>query len=170
MQETTLCYLEGGEEVLLLHRTKKPADVNAGKWIGVGGKLESGETPEDCMRREIFEETGLRPTQYAYRGVVDFLSDRDPPERMHLFTVTAWEGTLHPCDEGVLQWVPMATMEALPMWEGDRVFLRLLRENAPFFRLRLVYEGDRLAHSELLPPTAQCGDGRGDPQSTADES
>ena len=152
MQETTLCYLERGEEVLLLHRTKKPSDPNAGKWIGVGGKLESwrGETPEDCMRREIAEETGLCATEYSYRGIVDFFSDAWPPERMHLFTVTAWEGTQRACDEGDLQWVPKATMESLPMWEGDRIFLRLLRENAPFFRLRLVYQGDTLVSSELV--------------------
>ena len=150
MKETTLCYLERGDEVLLLHRTKKPSDPNEGKWIGVGGKLEAGETPEDCMRREIAEETGLHATEYAYRGVVDFLSDAAPPERMHLFTVTAWEGEQHACDEGVLQWVPKATMETLPMWEGDRVFLRLLRENAPFFRLRLTYEGETLVSADLL--------------------
>lgn len=149
MIETTLCYLERGEEVLLLHRTKKLADPNEGKWIGVGGKLEAGEMPEDCMRREIEEETGFRVTEYAYRGIVDFISDVFPSERMHLFTVTAWEGTQRECDEGVLQWVPKADMEALPMWEGDRVFLRLLRENAPFFRLKLVYEGDSLVSAEV---------------------
>lgn len=150
MIETTLCYLERGEEVLLLHRTKKHADPNEGKWIGVGGKIEPGETPEACMRREIQEETGLRVTEYAYRGIVDFLSDEWPSERMHLFTVTAWEGTQRECDEGVLQWIPKETMESLPMWEGDRVFLRLLRENAPFFRLRLVYKGDTLVSSERM--------------------
>lgn len=150
MIETTLCYLERGEEVLLLHRTKKLSDPNEGKWIGVGGKLEPGETPEACMRREIEEETGLRVTAYAYRGIVEFLSDRWPQERMHLFTVTGWDGEQRECEEGVLQWVPKATMETLPMWEGDRVFLRLLRENATFFRLRLVYQGDMLVSSELL--------------------
>ena len=150
MKETTLCYLERGDEVLLLHRTKKSSDPNEGKWIGVGGKLEAGETPEECMRREIAEETGFQVTDYAYRGIVDFLSNEWPPERMHLFTVTAWEGLQRECDEGVLQWIPKADMDALPMWEGDRVFLRLLRENAPFFRLRLVYEGDTLVSSELF--------------------
>lgn len=150
MKETTLCYLERGDEVLLLHRTKKPSDPNEGKWIGVGGKLERGETPEECMRREIEEETGLRATEYAYRGIVDFFSDQWPSERMHLFTVTGWEGTLRECDEGVLQWIPKGTMDSLPMWEGDRVFLRLLRENAPFFRLRLVYEGEALVSTEVV--------------------
>ncbi|MCH5183687.1 MAG: 8-oxo-dGTP diphosphatase [Oscillospiraceae bacterium] len=150
MIETTLCYLERGEEVLLLHRTKKPSDPNEGKWIGVGGKLEPGETPEACMRREIREETGLRVTEHAYRGIVEFLSDVWPAERMHLFTVTAWEGTQQDCDEGVLQWIPKERMESLPMWEGDRVFLRLLRENAPFFRLRLVYEGELLVKAEVV--------------------
>lgn len=150
MKETTLCYLERGEEVLLLHRTKKPSDPNEGKWIGVGGKLEPGETPEACMRREIAEETGLRVKEYAYRGIVDFFSDVWPAERMHLFTVSAWEGVQRDCDEGVLQWVPKAIMPSLPMWEGDRVFLRLLRENAPFFRLRLVYEGDSLISAEVV--------------------
>lgn len=150
MKETTLCYLERGEEVLLLHRTKKRSDPNEGKWIGVGGKLEPKETPEDCMRREIAEETGLSVTNYAYRGVVEFFSNEWPPERMHLFTVTAWDGVQRECDEGDLQWVPKADMESLPMWEGDRIFLRLLQENAPFFRLRLVYEGDTLVSSELV--------------------
>lgn len=150
MKETTLCYLERGEEVLLLHRTKKRSDPNEGKWIGVGGKLEPKETPEDCMRREIAEETGLSVTSYAYRGVVDFFSNEWPPERMHLFTVTAWDGTQRECDEGDLRWVPKAEMESLPMWEGDRIFLRLLRESAPFFRLRLVYEGDTLVSSEVI--------------------
>ena len=150
MIETTLCYLERGNEVLLLHRTKKHEDPNEGKWIGVGGKFEPGETPEDCMRREIEEETGLRVTDYTYRGIVDFFSDTWSAERMHLFTATAWEGTQHECDEGVLQWVPKATMESLPMWEGDRVFLRLLQENTPFFRLRLVYEGDTLVSAEVV--------------------
>lgn len=150
MIETTLCYLERGEEVLLLHRTKKHADPNEGKWIGVGGKIEPGETPEMCMRREIEEETGLQVTAYTYRGVVDFFSDAWPSERMHLFTVTAWEGMQRECDEGVLQWIPKAAMNSLPMWEGDRVFLKLLQENAPFFRLRLVYEGDSLVSAEVV--------------------
>ncbi len=144
MRETTLCYLERGNEVLLLHRTKKKNDPNEGKWIGVGGGLEVGETPEDCMKREIFEETGLCATEYRYRGVVLFRSDRWEDERMHLFTVTGWTGEPHPCDEGDLRWVPKAEMESLPMWEGDREFLRLLRADEPFFRLRLVYEGDAL--------------------------
>ena len=148
MRETTLCYLERGNEVLLLHRTKKKNDPNAGKWIGVGGGLEVGETPEDCMKREIFEETGLCATEYRYRGVVLFQSDRWEDERMHLFTVTGWTGEVQVCDEGDLRWVPKAEMESLPMWEGDREFLRLLQADEPFFRLRLVYEGDVLREVE----------------------
>ncbi len=150
MRETTLCYLERGDEVLLLHRTQKRDDPNEGKWIGVGGKLERGETPEQCMKREILEETGLRVTDFRYRGVVYFRSDRWEDERMHLFTVTGWSGEPHACDEGDLRWVPKAEIKSLPMWEGDWEFLRLLREDAPFFRLRLVYEGDLLRKAERL--------------------
>ena len=105
MKQTTLCYLERGDAYLMLHRTKKENDENHDKWIGVGGKFEAGESPEDCMRREIFEETGLTVTEYSYRGIVTFVSDLYGTEYMHLFTVTDWEGEARECDEGELAWI-----------------------------------------------------------------
>lgn len=149
MLQTTLCYLERGEEYLLLHRTKKKHDLNQDKWIGVGGKFEEGESPEDCMKREIWEETGFTVQSWRYRGIVTFVSDRCPAEHMHLFTVDGWSGEQRICDEGDLAWVRKDAYESLPIWEGDRIFLRLLRENAPFFSLKLTYRGDTLAEAVL---------------------
>lgn len=146
---STLCYLERGDEYLMLHRVKKEHDVNRDKWIGVGGKFLEGESPEECILRETEEETGLRLTEYRYRGLVTFVSDQAPGEFMHLFTATGWTGTPHPCDEGVLHWIKKAQLRELPMWEGDKIFLGLLEEDAPFFSLKLRYEGDRLAGAAL---------------------
>ena len=146
---STLCYLERGAEYLMLHRVKKRNDLNHDKWIGVGGKFEEGESPENCLLRECREETGLTLTDYRCRGLVTFVSDQAPTEYMHLFTATAWTGQPHPCDEGVLEWIPKARLQSLPMWEGDRIFLKLLDQNAPFFSLKLCYEGERLAAAEL---------------------
>ncbi len=148
MLETTLCYITRGDEVLMLHRVKKAQDVNAGKWIGVGGKMLPGETPLSCVLRETREETGLTLLAPAYRGIVDFESE-GWQERMHLFTADAFTGSLTDCDEGVLAFVPRRDVPALPLWEGDRVFLRLLEAGEPFFRLRLTYEGERLAEARL---------------------
>ena len=146
MINSTLCYLERGEEYLMLHRVKKKNDVNHDKWIGVGGKFQAGESPEDCILRETWEETGLTLTDYRYRGLVTFVSDEAPTEYMHLFTAT---GTPHPCDEGELAWIQKAQLLTLPMWEGDRIFLKLLEENVPFFSLKLRYQGDHLAEAVL---------------------
>ena len=148
MLHTTLCYLKIGEDTLMLHRVKKKNDVNHDKWIGIGGKFEHGESPEECILREFREETGLLLTQWAYRGIVTFVSD-DWCEYMHLFTATDYEGELRECDEGTLEWVPWAQIEQLPIWEGDKVFLRLLQENGAFFSLKLVYDGERLARVML---------------------
>ena len=148
MLETSLCYISRGEEVLMLHRVSKKDDVNAGKWIGVGGKLEPGETPEASVLREIREETGLIPEKLRYRGIVDFRSE-DWEERMHLFTAESPLGAVIDCDEGKLAWIPKEKLLSLPMWEGDRVFLKLIAEDAPFFRLLLVYEGEKLASAVL---------------------
>ncbi len=148
MRETTLCYLEKDSQYLMLYRNAKPNDVNAGKWIGLGGKLEAGETPADCVCREVYEETGLTLTAYAYRGIVDFDSDCDGTERMHLFTATAWEGTLHACDEGELRWIAKTDLDRLPLWEGDVVFLRALDRGDPFFTLTLTYRGGRLTNTQ----------------------
>ena len=147
MWNTTLCYIEKGDCYLLLHRVKKEGDLNRDKWIGVGGKFEEGESPEDCLLREVKEETGLTLTSYRFRGIVTFVSDRCSTEYMHLFTADGYEGELHACDEGELAYVKKEEIERLPIWEGDRIFLRLLREEAPFFSLKLVYRGDTLIHA-----------------------
>lgn len=149
MRATTLCYLEREGQYLMLHRVRKKNDPNHDKWIGVGGGIEDGETPEACLLREVQEETGLTLTQYQKRGVIEFLSDACEDEIMHLYTARAWSGHMIDCDEGVLEWVDKDKITALPLWEGDRIFLRLLAENAPEFHLHLEYHGDRL-HSALL--------------------
>lgn len=149
MKNTTLCYLLKGDSVLLLHRVKKENDLNHDKWIGIGGKFEENESPEECLVREAWEETGLTLTGYQYRGIVTFVSDRWEGEYMHLYTATEWTGTIKECDEGVLEWVSLEKMKELPQWEGDRIFLRLLEEGAPFFSLKLCYEGDCLVYAAL---------------------
>jgi len=148
MENTTLCYLERGEEYLLLHRTKKENDLNHDKWMGVGGHFEEGESPEDCMKREVWEETGLTVTAYRYRGIVTFVSD-GYSEYMHLFTANEWSGAERVCDEGDLQWMNKKTFAALPMWEGDKIFLELLEKDIPFFSLKLVYEKECLMQAVL---------------------
>ena len=147
---STLCYLENERgEYLMLHRVKKENDANRDKWIGIGGKFEPGESPEECVLRETREETGLTLTDYRYRGLVTFVSDRWETEYMHLFTATGWEGESHACDEGELEWVDKQKMYDLPLWEGDKVFFRLLSEGEPFFSLKLCYHGDKLMGTEL---------------------
>lgn len=150
MKNTTLCYIENERgDYLMLHRVKKENDCNRDKWIGVGGKFEDGESPEECVLRETLEETGLTLTDWRYRGIVTFVSDRWETEYMHLFTATGWTGRLHECDEGVLEWVSREQFRGLPQWEGDRIFLRLIEEDAPFFSLKLHYEGEHLAYAAL---------------------
>ncbi len=142
---TTLCYLECGSRYLMLHRIKKEQDVNCGKWIGIGGKFEPHESPEECLLREVAEETALIPTDVRYRGIVTFDAPPYPTEYMHLFTASASDASpLADCDEGDLAWVEKGDIDALPLWEGDRIFLHLLRTDAPFFSLKLVYDGDLL--------------------------
>ena len=150
MINTTLCYIQRGEDYLMLHRIKKQNDLNQDKWIGVGGKFEDKESPEDCLLREVREETGLTLTSYRYRGIVTFVSDRWPTEYMHLFTADGWTGELKECDEGVLEWLPRRRLLELPHWEGDAIFLDLIdREDTPFFSLKLCYEGDTLTQAVL---------------------
>ncbi len=150
MKMTTLCYLEQDGKYLMLHRTKKEHDENHDKWIGIGGKFEDGESPEDCMRREILEETGLAVDAFCYRGIVTFVSDLYPTEYMHLFTVSAWHGEERECDEGDLAWISKKKLLQLPMWEGDRIFLELIDDPAtPFFSLKLTYRGDTLTGAIL---------------------
>ena len=147
---TTLCYIEQDGKYLMLHRTKKKKDINGGKWIGVGGHLEEGEAPEDCLVREVLEETGLLLTSYTFRGLITFISDQQETELMCLFTADGFEGQLRECNEGELVWIPRDEVLSLPTWEGDAVFLKiLLRDEPRFFTLRLAYEGDKLVDKKL---------------------
>ena len=149
MKMTTLCYPERDGCYLMLHRTKKENDENRDKWIGVGGKFEYGESPEDCMKREVLEETGLSVTDFRYRGIVTFVSNEYGTEYMHLFTASDWLGDLKECDEGDLEWIDKRRLFDLTLWQGDRIFLRLLDSDAPFFSLKLQYQGDTLIDAEL---------------------
>ena len=146
---TTLCYVEEDGKYLMLHRTKKKNDPNENKWVGIGGKFEEGESPEDCLVREVKEETGLTLSSYRYRGIVTFVSDVYPTEYMHLFTARAVDGKLITCEEGELAWVEKEKVPTLPLWEGDRVFLSLLATDRPFFSLKLTYRGDSLIAAVL---------------------
>ena len=149
MKNTTLCYLQKDGCYLMLHRTKKKNDENEGKWIGVGGKIEEGESPDECVCREVLEETGLTMTQWRYRGIVTFVSDIWPTEYMHLFHADGFRGEVKSCDEGVLEWLPKSDLYSLPMWEGDRIFLDLLDKDVPFFSLKLCYQGETLTEAVL---------------------
>lgn len=150
MKMTTLCYIEKEGKYLMLHRVKKHHDINAGKWIGVGGHVENGETPEECLLREVKEETGLTLTAYRLRGLVTFLSDVCEPELMCVFTADAFDGELIECDEGTLHWVEKSDVLGLPTWEGDRVFLeRLLSGDDRFFSIKLRYEADHLVEKKI---------------------
>ena len=138
---STLCYLERDNKYLMLHRVVKKNDVNKDKWIGVGGHFEQDESPDECLLREVKEETGYTLTSYRFRGIVTFVSGDGVTEYMHLFTADGFEGTPAACDEGVLEWVPVSQIDDLNIWEGDKIFFRLLAQNAPFFSLKLVYDG-----------------------------
>lgn len=155
MRNTSLCYIEHEGEYLMLHRVKKTVDENKDKWIGIGGKFEEGESPEECCLREILEETGMRlfPENLRFRGIVSFVSDEWGTEYMFLFTASVPAGVeicrAEENDEGELEWVEKTAVTSLPIWEGDRVFLRLLSEDSGFFSLKLRYKGDRLVETVL---------------------
>jgi len=149
MISSTLCYIERDGKYLMLHRVKKKVDANKDKWIGVGGRFEEDESPEDCVCREVYEETGLTLTDFTYRGLVTFVSDKWEGEFMHLFTATDYTGSIKECDEGVLEWISKEDLMKLPMWEGDRIFLELIAAPSPFFSLKLRYEGEHLAGAWL---------------------
>lgn len=139
---TTLCYIERAGQYLMLHRVSKKNDVNQDKWIGVGGHFEEGESPEDCLLREVKEETGLNLISYRFRGIVTFCLEDHPTEYMCLYTGDAFEGNLRECDEGKLEWVDKDKVRTLDLWDGDRLFLELLRQEIPFFSLKLCYRKD----------------------------
>ena len=149
MIPTTLCYIEKDNCYLMLHRVSKTVDINKDKWIGVGGKFEDKESPEECLLREVKEETGLTLTSYRLRGIVTFVSDRWVTEYMFLYTADGFEGEMSACDEGELEWVPKSELSRLNLWEGDKIFLKLLAEDATFFSLKLSYEGATLVYAAL---------------------
>lgn len=150
MKNTTLCYIEQDGKYLMIHRVKKVLDENKDKWIGVGGKFEAAETPFDCIRREITEETGLVAGKLRYRGLVTFVSNEYGTEYMHLFHTDDFSGELlENCPEGNLEWVDKKAIPDLPLWEGDKIFLELLDKDVPFFSLKLVYVGNRLVSHTL---------------------
>lgn len=146
---TTLCYIERDDSYLMLHRVKKERDINRDKWVGVGGHFEKDESPEECLLREVREETGLTLTDWRLRGVITFMTDVWQTEYMFLYTAGGFEGALTDCNEGILEWVPKNRVYDLPIWEGDKIFFRLLEENRGFFSLKLRYEGDSLAEAVL---------------------
>lgn len=149
MKLTTLCYLETDDAYLMLHRVSKKNDANKDKWIGVGGHFEDGESPEDCLLREVKEETGLTLTKWKLRGVVTFVSDCWETEYMFLYTADGYEGEMQPCNEGTLEWVQKSEVANLNLWQGDLLFFKLLEEQEPFFSLKLEYRGEHLAGAYL---------------------
>ena len=149
MHNSTLCYILRGNDVLMLHRVKKKDDINHDKWIGIGGKFEFEESPDECLLREAREETGLTLTSWRCRGVVTFLNEGGEGEYMYLFTADAFEGELIECNEGDLQWISRDYLDTLPKWEGDQIFLNLLWQDAPFFLLTLRYRNDILTEAVL---------------------
>ena len=149
MINTTLCYIEKDGRYLMMHRVKKENDLNHDKWVGVGGKFENGESPDDCLLREVKEETGLTLLSWSLRGVVTFLSDVWAPEYMFLYTAEAEDAPLKECEEGVLEWVRKEDVYDLPIRIGDKIFFRLLEQGIPCFSLKLSYEGDALVSAVL---------------------
>lgn len=149
MQNTTLIYLEKNSKYLMLHRTKKEHDYNHDKWIGIGGKFEETESPEECVIREVKEETGLALNSMEFRGIVTFVSDNDFTEYMHIFWSDDFSGKLIECDEGDLEWIEKSRMNEIPHWKGDEIFLKLIELRVPFFSLKLVYEKGELLKAIL---------------------
>ena len=150
MLQTTLCYIEENEKYLMMHRVKKKNDINQDKWIGIGGHFEQNESPYECILREMKEETGLTPDFLTYRGVITFICEGAPSEMMHLFHTQGASGTIqNDCIEGELCWIDKKEIYSLNLWEGDKIFLKLLEQNCPFFSLKLVYEGGKLVYHKL---------------------
>lgn len=150
MKNTTLCHIEKEGKYLMMHRIKKENDLNHEKWVGIGGKFEDKESPEECVLRETYEETGLILTDFKLRGIVTFVSDKWETEYMHIFSAYDFEGEQTYCDEGVLEWVDKKKIYGLPIWVGDKIFLRLIeKKDSPFFSLKLEYVGDTLINAKL---------------------
>jgi 8-oxo-dGTP diphosphatase len=149
MEVTTLCYIEKDNKYLMLNRTKKKNDINEGKWIGVGGHIEEGESPYDCIKREIYEETGLSVSELKLRGHLTFILNNSFTEYIWLYTATDYEGELKECDEGILKWIDKDKVYDLNLWEGDKVFLKYLEEKSEFFSLKLEYKDDKLVRVTL---------------------
>ena len=146
---TTLCYIEKDGRYLMMHRVKKAHDINKDKWVGIGGHFEGDESPEECLLREAREETGLTLTEYKQRGIITFMSDRWQTEYMFLYTASAYEGEIGECNEGTLEWIDKEKVYELPLWEGDKIFFRLLEEQRPHFSLKLRYVGESLVEAVL---------------------
>lgn len=149
MLNTTLCYIQKDEKYLMLHRIKKQNDINKDKWIGIGGKFEEGESPEECVLREVKEETGLNLKSYEYRGLVTFVSDNNFTEFMHIFWSDNFEGEIIDCDEGKLEWIEKSKLNDFEHWKGDEIFLDLIDKKVPFFSLKLVYKSGILLKAIL---------------------
>lgn len=149
-RQSTLCYIEKDGKYLMLHRVVKKNDVNKDKWIGVGGHFEYGESPEECLLREVKEETGYTLTSWAYRGIVTFVYGEDVVEYMSLYTADGFEGEPIDCDEGELEWVEKSKIETLKLWEGDKIFFDLLERDCGFFSLKLVYNIEDILKSAVL--------------------
>ncbi len=141
---TTLCYPQKDGHYLMMHRVKKENDYNKDKWVGIGGKFEDGESPEECLLRETKEETGLTLTNWRYRGIISFINNLYETEYMNLYTADTWEGTIGECNEGVLEWLACEKVYDLEIWEGDKLFFWLLEQEVPFFSLKLEYHGETL--------------------------
>ena len=146
MKFTTLCYIEKNDKCLMLYRNKKENDLNEGKWIGVGGKFEEKESPEECLVREVKEETGLILTKYKLRCLVTFVSDKWETEHMYVFTASEFEGELKECNEGTLQWIDKDKILDLPTWEGDKFFFEKMQKQKEFFTMKVEYKGDKLVN------------------------
>lgn len=147
---TTICYLEKDDSYLMLHRVKKEKDINKDKWIGIGGHIETGESPDECIVRETMEETGLTLNSYALRGLITFVSDCYGVVYMFLYTSDNFSGVMNTqCSEGDLEWIKKDRIFDLPLWEGDKVFFHLLKTRKDFFSLKLVYEGENLVQCTL---------------------
>ena len=147
--QTTLCYIEKDGRYLMMHRVKKENDINRDKWVGVGGHFEADESPEECLLREVNEETGLTLTSWRFRGIITFICDKQQTEYMFLYTADSFSGELTECEEGNLEWVEKTDVYRLPIWEGEKIFFKMIEENHPFFSLKLKYENDMLVEKSL---------------------